>query len=107
MGRSLVEVASIDDLAKIAERNSRMILHQAHDGQHRVFRSGGGHHLLLQIGERYSADRNSGQSCPGWRRRPVMYRIVLRFAILGLGVLIVISAASAMAAANHVPVNSG
>ena len=35
-----------------------------------------------------------------------MYRIVLRFAILGLGVLIVISAASAMAAANRVPVTA-
>ena len=37
VGRSLVEVASIDDLAKIAERNSRMILHQAHAGEHAYF----------------------------------------------------------------------
>ena len=35
-----------------------------------------------------------------------MYRIVLRVAILGLGVLIVVSAASAMAAANLVPVTA-
>ena len=37
VGRSVVEVASIDDLAKIAERNSRMILHQAHAGEHAYF----------------------------------------------------------------------
>lgn len=33
-GRPLVEVVSMDDLAKIAERGSRMILHQTHAGEH-------------------------------------------------------------------------
>jgi len=37
VGRSVVEVVSIDDLAKIAERNSRMILHQAHAGEQAYF----------------------------------------------------------------------
>ena len=37
VSRNLVEVASIDDLAKVAERNSRMILHQAHAGEQAYF----------------------------------------------------------------------